>query len=207
MNGCTGACPIGHYCPAKSTSGTAHQCDPGRYGDVTGQTTASCVGPCPSGYTCPAGTSNPTANPCTNIQNHCPVGSAAATVTVSGHYGLQDANGNYYDMAQCPVGHYCAGGAKAQCGAGYYGGSSGLQTSDCSGKCTAGYYCPAGSVSATANDCGSAAFYCPEGSGAPVAVRAGYYSACADDTTTLCCSFFRIAFFFALQLFLHGVLD
>ena len=183
---CTGACEPGHYCPAGSTSGTAKKCDPGKYGDATGQTAASCVGTCPAGYSCPAGTSQSTANPCTNIKNHCPAGSAAETVTVSGLYSRPDANGNYFAMAQCPVGHYCVGGEKMQCDAGRYGSASGLQTSGCSGKCTAGYHCPAGSTSATAKDCGSAASYCPEGSDAPIPVRAGYYSACEDGTTTLC---------------------
>ena len=42
--------------------------------------------------------------------------------------------------------------------------------------CEAGYYCPAGSTSSTANDCGSVDKYCPAGSGSPIDVSEGYYS-------------------------------
>jgi hypothetical protein len=46
----------------------------------------------------------------------------------------------------------------------------------CDGSCSQGYYCPPGSVSATAFQCGNASVVCPAGSSLPVAVLVGYYS-------------------------------
>jgi hypothetical protein len=36
---------------------------------------------------------------------------------------------------------------------GRYGSNEGLTTSSCSGACARGYYCPAGSITSTANAC------------------------------------------------------
>ena len=66
------------------------------------------------------------------------------------------------------AGYYVSGtGATSQtaCPAGTYGSTTGLTSSACSGKCTAGYYCPAASTSATQNEC-TAGNYCPAGAGA-----------------------------------------
>ena len=48
--------------------------------------------------------------------------------------------------------------------------------SSCAGSCTAGFYCPAGSITNKQTQCPSAAFYCPEGSDAPMPVSAGFYT-------------------------------
>jgi hypothetical protein len=48
--------------------------------------------------------------------------------------------------------------------------------SSCAGACTAGFYCPAGSITNKQTQCPSAAFYCPEGSDAPIPVSAGFYT-------------------------------
>ncbi|MBQ8041967.1 MAG: hypothetical protein IJ273_01410, partial [Alphaproteobacteria bacterium] len=60
--------------------------------------------------------------------------------------------------------------------AGSYGSTTAQTASTCSGTCTAGYYCPAGSTSAKQNDC-PAGSYCPAGSGSATACGAGKYSA------------------------------
>ena len=62
------------------------------------------------------------------------------------------------------------------CPAGVYGGDAGLASPSCLGPCSAGYYCPAGSVNATTAPCGGVTLYCPSNSGAPVAVPLGSYS-------------------------------
>ena len=55
---------------------------------------------------------------------------------------------------------YCSGdGSLLTCPAGVYGASAGLTTAACSGLCQAGYYCPAGSASATAFECGGSTRY------------------------------------------------
>ncbi len=46
----------------------------------------------------------------------------------------------------------------------------------CTGKCTAGYYCNAGSESRIQNVCGGSDVYCPSGSSTPIKVQTGYYS-------------------------------
>jgi len=60
-----------------------------------------------------------------------------------------------------------------QCPAGRYGNVTGLEDQGCSGKCAQGYYCPPGSVSEYALQCGGSAWYCPEGSALPIAAPAG----------------------------------
>ena len=67
-------------------------------------------------------------------------------------------------------GHYCPGdGSKKACPAGRYGNQQLLTTSDCSGSCEAGFYCPEGSVSSNEELCGQGLTpeeavkrYCPE---------------------------------------------
>ena len=51
-----------------------------------------------------------------------------------------------------------------KCPAGTFGDSVLLRTSQCSGACAAGYYCPAASTSAVAHRCGGVGAFCPEGS-------------------------------------------
>ena len=62
------------------------------------------------------------------------------------------------------------------CPPGRYGARSGLETSDCSGVCEAGYFCPAGSVSPRQEPCTDVAFHCPEGTAEPRKTVAGYVS-------------------------------
>ena len=62
------------------------------------------------------------------------------------------------------------------CPAGKYGSETGLTTATCSGECSAGYYCPAGSINNRANECGSVDKYCPAGSGAPTPVPSVFCS-------------------------------
>jgi hypothetical protein len=62
------------------------------------------------------------------------------------------------------------------CPAGRYGSTTGINSASCTGLCTAGYYCPAGSSSATAVRCGGNTVYCPPGAPAPVNVSVGHFS-------------------------------
>ena len=131
-----------------------------------------CSGLCRAGHFCPLNSSSPTQVP-------CPPGRYGATP------GLADAA----CTDACPMGHYCPSATVVplQCPAGRFGNTSGLVSAECNGECLdggcvgpalcqEGYYCPAGSVSATQVSCGSAAVYCPAGSPAPVAVSPGYFS-------------------------------
>ena len=51
-----------------------------------------------------------------------------------------------------------------------------MTSSNCSGTCSAGYYCPQGSLSAFQQECGSPNYYCPEGTHERLAVTPGYYT-------------------------------
>ena len=84
--------------------------------------------------------------------------------------------------AKCPAGKWSAAGASScsNCNAGRYGSTEGLTAATCTGACSAGYYCPAGSTSATQNKC-SAGNYCPAGSGSQTACPSGYGSSAAGS--------------------------
>ena len=93
-----------------------------------------------------------------------------------GHYSTPEDTFPRTNQTLCEIGKYCDRGTRYNCPAGTYGSSEGLTNDQCSGLCEAGYYCPAGSTSSTANDCGSVDKYCPAGSGSPIDVSEGYYS-------------------------------
>jgi hypothetical protein len=60
--------------------------------------------------------------------------------------------------------------------AGRYGSTVLLNSSECSGPCAPGYYCPIGSTLALAQACGNATVYCPSGSALPSPVLIGWYT-------------------------------
>ena len=61
-----------------------------------------------------------------------------------------------------PTSHICS-----QCPPGRYGDRSNLTTSDCSGACAAGYYCPAGSTQRQQIACPAGRFGSEPGRGDP----------------------------------------
>ena len=76
----------------------------------------------------------------------------------------------------CGLGKYCVKNVQKDCPAGRYGIIANETSSLCSGKCTAGYYCPAGSTTPRRHRCGTVSNYCPEGSGVPLVAANGYYT-------------------------------
>ena len=86
----------------------------------------------------------------------------------------------------CPVGFFCPNPATiAPCDAGYFGSTGGQNTSTCSGNCTPGYFCPAGSKNSTAAICPTGS-YCPLGSGAPILCPIGTFGNSTGLTTAAC---------------------
>jgi hypothetical protein len=80
---------------------------------------------------------------------------------------------------ECIPGYYAEsiGSAGCQsCPAGSYGSSSGLSVSSCSGFCSPGWWCTAGSSSTTQLKCGGRSVYCPLNSTQPTPVPLGYFS-------------------------------
>ena len=67
-------------------------------------------------------------------------------------------------------------GIRRLCPAGRFGATEGLDTIGCSGPCSAGYFCPIGSVADTEVQCGAPSLFCPGGMGAPLEAANGYYT-------------------------------
>ncbi len=99
---------------------------------------------------------------------YCPTGSGVATAVSSGHYSIGGDASTRTQQVQCEAPRnnsgtsvYCSNGVRYVCPGGYFGNAPGLNTSVCSGGCSAGYYCPAGSTNAIAIRCGGADKYVP----------------------------------------------
>ena len=144
---CSGVCTAGYACPPASTSSTAEVCAVGKYslvgaamcldcaaglyGSVQGLSTASCSGPCaPGRYGDVGGQALSNCVGSCTAGWVCPAGSTNSSVTA------------------CGVGRYSLTGASSciDCPAGQFGAGTALSTAICSGACTPGSYCPAGSV-------------------------------------------------------------
>jgi hypothetical protein len=128
------------------------------------QRTVPCVADCQAGYYCVNGSSSPSAQACGAASRFCPQGSGAFIVAAPGNYtaGSVDAT-TRTEQRVCPspadtngTAVFCVDGVVTVCPAGTFGIAGGLNSSLCSGLCTAGYACPAGSNSSTARDCGNA---------------------------------------------------
>lgn len=110
---------------------------------------------------------------------YCPDGSSRPLHTAEGYYAVRphfEAGGGYGGQELCPRGSYCLEGMRHLCPAGRYGAYKQNTNASCTGLCTAGYYCPPGSITDMQVRCPDAASYCPTGSAAPVPVTLGYYT-------------------------------
>ena len=187
---CSGLCEPGHYCAAASTSAIQAACPAGRYGASHGLTTDACSKNCDNstgvcvdsicspGYYCPKASTSATQVQCGGASAFCPGGSVLPTPVDVGYYTVGPVShpGSYQlgsdklvRTAQviCEPGTYCISGERFPCPAGVYGSVSGLSSSDCSGPCDPGYFCPEQSTSRRQRDCGGADYFCPGGEGAP----------------------------------------
>jgi hypothetical protein len=118
-----------------------------------------------AGYVCSNGTGVLSADVhgCENPTEYCPMGSAVRTPVPRGFYASPTPSGLFFHATQCETGRYCAEGVARRCPAGRFGSTVGLSTDVCSGNCSAGYYCPAGSTSRTQLNCSDGpAYFCPE---------------------------------------------
>jgi hypothetical protein len=160
-------CEPGFFCQR----GVRLPCPSGVFGNVSALTNLNCTSQCPLGSFCPIGSIKPTP---------CPAGTFGATPGLS-----KDSCSGL-----CEPGYWCpAGSSSAQeraCPAGRYGVDTGLSTRECSHQCevvadltsdiycqslycSAGYFCPPASFSATQARCGGAGVYCPSASALPTA--------------------------------------
>lgn len=179
-------CQPGEYCP---DGFSVHSCDAGSSQDAAGA--SACV-PCEKGhfqsdtgktacFSCDPGTvalkeGEVTCTPCADNMAASPDGTSCSGCVA----GKAPSDSG---CAPCPAGTYSAGNAAAcsPCNAGRYASgpdpdAPGQTSPTCEGECDPGYYCPAGSASATAKKCGHAAVYCAAGSAAPTVCPAGSYT-------------------------------
>ena len=191
---CSGTCTPGHYCPEGSVD--LVQCAAGKWSNASALS-VPCEGVCDPGYLCVAGSSTPRRRACGFPKFYCPAGTTEAQVVSAGYYSTGGSEDTRSSQTLCPgpsspdsnfSAVYCLGGVAGDgtlsvCPGGVFGNTSGLSAASCSGRCSAGYYCPPGSVNGTAQACGGVNWYCPAGVGEPVAVPLGHYS--LPDTDSL----------------------
>ena len=82
--GCSGPCPIAHFCPAGSWDPTANPCPAGVFGNRTGLKSSECSGACTMGFYCPISSSLSTQLPCGEKSLYCPQGSGLPLVANAG---------------------------------------------------------------------------------------------------------------------------
>ncbi|GMF34147.1 unnamed protein product [Phytophthora fragariaefolia] len=101
----------------------------------------------------PKGTADFTQYPCTSRTSYCRQGSSVPIAVDTGYYTVATQAGLRTDEIVCPKGSYCIGGVPYLCPEGTYGGTTGLASKLCSGKCQDGYVCPEGSTSLKQSPC------------------------------------------------------
>ncbi len=169
------ACPPGRYSVPGAASCTACPGGTWFHPSAQGLTSVSCGGDCTAGYSCPAGSTNATALLCPAGQ-YSTGGAAVCTACAGGQFGALPgmntsacsgmctpgfacpARSTNATALLCPAGQYSTGGAAmcTACPGGQFGALLGMNTSACSGMCTPGFACPAGSTNA-------ASLLCPAG--------------------------------------------
>ena len=177
-------CPRGYFC----TEGVKQACPGGTYGSVEGLDSPRCSGLCPEGWYCPPASKQPYAFSCISghslatghtAHKHCPEGSDRPIPTAEGYYAVSshsEVGGGFGQQLICPRGSYCIDGVRHLCPAGRYGLNLRVFNASCTGVCTAGFYCPEGSITDKQVRCPDVASYCPTASPAPVLVSPGYYT-------------------------------
>lgn len=84
---------------------------------------------------------------------YCPIGSAYPIQVLPGYFSTGGNATTRTYQSPCTIGTYCIDGVVSSCPAGTFGRSAKLRTPNCSGLCSKGHYCPAGSISSTQNRC------------------------------------------------------
>jgi hypothetical protein len=154
-------CPAGFYCPLRT--GAPIPCSDGFYMNTT---RASSCTICPAGYVCQAIRSTSTYFDCP-IGYYCPVGTGTNPIACPvGRYGSRINLMALDDCLACPPSMFCS--------------QTALTAPN--GNCTAGYFCPQGSMNqfgmtaiASSNIC-PIGYYCPPSSNTPLPCTPGTYN-------------------------------
>ena len=146
---------------------------------------------CEAGFYCDKGVRHE----CGSIAVYCPSGGREPLRVGEGNFTVGGTPTTRQDFDVCPKGSYCYAGERKLCDSGYFGNTTGLHNSTCSGPCKqgfvcapgstspddssttcrAGYYCPS-KTSTTENECGGVEYFCPTASIARATVQTGHYS-------------------------------
>ena len=160
-------------------------------------TTATDESMCEPGYYCDKGVRYE----CGGVAYFCAPGENTPTKVDEGDFTVGGTPTTRQDFEVCPAGSYCHAGERKLCDSGFFGNTTGLNISTCSGPCKggfvctpgstspddssttcrAGYYCPS-KTSTTENECGGAQYFCPAASTARKSVQTGYYSSPLETT-------------------------
>ena len=183
---CLGVCSAGYYCVSGATVPSQFPCtSPAclecqlRVSQLYGPW---CFDVPPGGYLCRFSVAG-------SAGYFCPAGSTNGTAALcpAGYYCLAGASTG--TSSACLPGQFSSAGAVScsPCDAGTYGASPALNTSSCTGPCSAGSYCPAGSSVPAPAAC-PAGFACPSGSanGTAFPCPSGTYSVGGAATCTPC---------------------
>ncbi|CDJ42188.1 hypothetical protein, conserved [Eimeria tenella] len=127
-------CPPGKFCSMASSSSPSGNCEPG-FVCYGGATIATPTDGI-TGAQCPRG-------------GYCPAGADRVTPCPAGYYNPRAGGGSPSACIECPPGLYCDGTVVSEGGI--------------TGPCKEGYYCEAGSATATASEAPKGS-YAPEGS-------------------------------------------
>lgn len=172
-------CTKGYFCPLGSDASNANPCPVGTYSDATNLVSQSGCLVCPAGYSCALASTTASLYEC-KIGHYCPSGTAhgqelaCPAGTFSNVTMLQSAA----QCRPCPPGSYCLGGGSVV-----------------SGPCSAGYFCPPQTSTATQFPCPAGTYspatnlhdvtqcldcspgsYCPQASIAQIPCPAGTYT-------------------------------
>lgn len=124
-------CPAGYFC----INGIQSACPAGTFSSTIGASQASFCQQCTAGYYC--GNASTAGVQCGGDGVYCPAGSHSPVTVDIGYYST-GTPGLRSNETICPLGQYCVGGVNASCPAGAFGGVMGLNSSACSGPCSAG---------------------------------------------------------------------
>ncbi len=183
------SCPAGYYCaggPMYYDNVQAITCVAGKYsadgaiscsncaaGTYNSEKAQTSCAPCTSGSYSTIG-----ALSCVYTSTSCPVGTFAIAPS---------------SCSACPTGKFNPStGASSglmcfECDAGTFGATTGLSSASCTGTCSAGFYCPAGSSSATQNVCLAGTWSSP-GAASCIPCAAGRFSASLSATDKASCA-------------------
>lgn len=178
---CSGNADPGYWTVKGADSARQNECPAGRYG-LGGSDSSDCSGTCTAGYYCPAKSDSSTKHACGGANKYCETAATAPTTVSAGYFSTPTSGdpATRTGQSQCTAGKYCSNGVREDCPAGRYGSSDGETSSSCSGQCTGGFFCAAGSISPTAELCGTGSqpqtMYCPPGTTSRKTVTSGYYT-------------------------------